>query len=195
MTFISIHFVIIYVVFFGACMRCTRLCPLKPGVTLWQGTTSTERDGFASRWSLSLTQGDPYLPFSLSSAAYFSVDFAPKEPCFRKTTITQVKKILKTLSVPWPLNKYTPLFFFKTPNQSKRRRKMLVSSHLRTRLQVPRFANMYGTEKSRVASYHPVWWVSEWLVTSTSPYRPIFLRFCLERDCIDLMQSFRPYQI
>jgi hypothetical protein len=32
-TFISIHSVIIYVVFFGACMRCTRLCPLKPGVT------------------------------------------------------------------------------------------------------------------------------------------------------------------
>jgi hypothetical protein len=30
-TFISIHYVIIYVVFFGACMRCTRLCPLKPG--------------------------------------------------------------------------------------------------------------------------------------------------------------------
>jgi hypothetical protein len=32
-TFISIHSVNIYVVFFGACMRCTRLCPLKPGVT------------------------------------------------------------------------------------------------------------------------------------------------------------------
>jgi hypothetical protein len=32
-TFISIHSVIIYIVFFGACMRCTRLCPLKPGVT------------------------------------------------------------------------------------------------------------------------------------------------------------------
>jgi hypothetical protein len=32
-TFISIHSVIIYVVFFGACMRCTRLCSLKPGVT------------------------------------------------------------------------------------------------------------------------------------------------------------------
>jgi hypothetical protein len=32
-TFISIHFVIIYVVFFGACMRCTRLCPLNRGVT------------------------------------------------------------------------------------------------------------------------------------------------------------------
>jgi hypothetical protein len=32
-TFIYIHSVIIYVVFFGACMRCTRLCPLKPGVT------------------------------------------------------------------------------------------------------------------------------------------------------------------
>jgi hypothetical protein len=34
MTFISIHSVIIYVVFFGACMRCTRLCSLKPGVKL-----------------------------------------------------------------------------------------------------------------------------------------------------------------
>jgi hypothetical protein len=32
-TFISIHSVIIYVVFFGACMRCTQLCPLNPGVT------------------------------------------------------------------------------------------------------------------------------------------------------------------
>jgi hypothetical protein len=31
-TFISIHSVIIYVVFFGACMRCTRLCPLNLGV-------------------------------------------------------------------------------------------------------------------------------------------------------------------
>jgi hypothetical protein len=31
--FISIHSVIIYVVFFGACMRCTRLYSLKPGVT------------------------------------------------------------------------------------------------------------------------------------------------------------------
>jgi hypothetical protein len=30
-TFISIHSVIIYVVFFGTCMRCTRLCSLKPG--------------------------------------------------------------------------------------------------------------------------------------------------------------------
>jgi hypothetical protein len=33
-TFISIHSVIIYVVSFGASMRCTRLCPLKPGVTV-----------------------------------------------------------------------------------------------------------------------------------------------------------------
>jgi hypothetical protein len=32
-TFISIHSVIIYVVFFGACMRCTQLCSLNPGVT------------------------------------------------------------------------------------------------------------------------------------------------------------------
>jgi hypothetical protein len=35
-TFISIHSVIIYVVFFGACMRCTRLCPLNPRVTRTQ---------------------------------------------------------------------------------------------------------------------------------------------------------------
>jgi hypothetical protein len=32
-TFISIHSVIIYVVFFGACMRCTRLCTLNPCLT------------------------------------------------------------------------------------------------------------------------------------------------------------------
>jgi hypothetical protein len=35
MTFISIQSIIIYVVFFGACMRCTRLCPLNPGVTFF----------------------------------------------------------------------------------------------------------------------------------------------------------------
>jgi uncharacterized protein YebE (UPF0316 family) len=33
-TFISIHSVIIYVVFFGACMRCTWLCPLNLVVTV-----------------------------------------------------------------------------------------------------------------------------------------------------------------
>jgi hypothetical protein len=32
-TFIYIHYVIICVVFFGAYMRCTLLCPLNPGVT------------------------------------------------------------------------------------------------------------------------------------------------------------------
>jgi hypothetical protein len=32
-TFISIHSVIICVVFFGTYMRCTRICPLNPGVT------------------------------------------------------------------------------------------------------------------------------------------------------------------
>jgi hypothetical protein len=32
-TFIFIHSVIICVVFFSAYMRCTRLCPLNPGVT------------------------------------------------------------------------------------------------------------------------------------------------------------------
>jgi hypothetical protein len=33
MTFISIHSTIIYVIFFGACMRYTRLCPLNLVVT------------------------------------------------------------------------------------------------------------------------------------------------------------------
>jgi hypothetical protein len=34
MTFISMHSVIICVVFSGTYMRCTRLCSLNPGVTL-----------------------------------------------------------------------------------------------------------------------------------------------------------------
>jgi hypothetical protein len=40
-TFISIHSIIIYVVFFGVCMRCTQLCPLKPGVTSSRGRNVT----------------------------------------------------------------------------------------------------------------------------------------------------------
>jgi hypothetical protein len=42
-TFISIHSVIIYVVFFGACMRCTRLCLLKLGVTFEKRKTLTSK--------------------------------------------------------------------------------------------------------------------------------------------------------
>jgi hypothetical protein len=42
-TFISIHSVSIYVVFFGVCMRCTRLCPLNPGVTKTHDRTETRR--------------------------------------------------------------------------------------------------------------------------------------------------------
>jgi hypothetical protein len=49
MTFISIHSVIIYVVFFGACMRCTRLCSLKPGVT--EGRQTVESNGLDSVFS------------------------------------------------------------------------------------------------------------------------------------------------
>jgi hypothetical protein len=51
-TFISIHSVIIYVVFFGACMRCTRLCPLKPGVTIGQAVKLIGRahQGLVSFW-------------------------------------------------------------------------------------------------------------------------------------------------
>jgi hypothetical protein len=36
-TFISVNYVIICVVFFDAYMRCTRLCPLKSGVTQTSG--------------------------------------------------------------------------------------------------------------------------------------------------------------
>jgi hypothetical protein len=43
MTFISIHSVIIYVVFFGACMRCTRLCSLKPGCYKYQEGRTTRQ--------------------------------------------------------------------------------------------------------------------------------------------------------
>jgi hypothetical protein len=43
-TFISIHSVIIYVVFFGACMRCTRLCSLNPGVTVFYATVWIDPD-------------------------------------------------------------------------------------------------------------------------------------------------------
>jgi hypothetical protein len=42
-TFISIHSIIIYVAFFGACMRCTRLCPLKPGCDIINGSMSDAR--------------------------------------------------------------------------------------------------------------------------------------------------------
>jgi hypothetical protein len=43
-TFISIHSVIICVVFFSAYMRCTRLCPLNPGVTEgWSATLDQRR--------------------------------------------------------------------------------------------------------------------------------------------------------
>jgi hypothetical protein len=52
MTFISIHSVIIYVVFFGACMRCTRLCSLKPGVTaryvIWATNLENQQNEFSN---------------------------------------------------------------------------------------------------------------------------------------------------
>jgi hypothetical protein len=42
-TFIFIHSVVIYVVTFGACMRCTRLCSLKLGVTAAEGGAGAAR--------------------------------------------------------------------------------------------------------------------------------------------------------
>jgi hypothetical protein len=56
-TFIPIHSVIIYVVFFGACMRCTRLCPLKPGgdKAFFGGMTKVTA---CRRWSNEFTEGE-----------------------------------------------------------------------------------------------------------------------------------------
>jgi hypothetical protein len=46
-TFISIHSVIICVVFFGACMRCTQLCPLNSGVIgAWASRVAQGGRGF-----------------------------------------------------------------------------------------------------------------------------------------------------
>jgi hypothetical protein len=53
-TFISIHFVIICVVFFGAYMRCTRLCPLNLGVI---ARTRCDRAGGSSSPPLSIVLG------------------------------------------------------------------------------------------------------------------------------------------
>jgi hypothetical protein len=55
-TFISIHSVIIYVVFFGACMRCTRLCSLKPGCY-----RSGIRGNVTVGWNLDINGQNPYL--------------------------------------------------------------------------------------------------------------------------------------
>jgi hypothetical protein len=52
-TFISIHSVIIYVVFFGACMRCTRLCSLKPGYDTCEADKGKGRN---------IIIGDPHMP-------------------------------------------------------------------------------------------------------------------------------------
>jgi hypothetical protein len=54
--FISIHSVIIYVVFFGACMRCTRLCPLYPGVT-----EVVSEEMLTVGWNLDRNGQNPYL--------------------------------------------------------------------------------------------------------------------------------------
>jgi hypothetical protein len=61
-TFISIHSVIIYVVFFGTCMRCTRLCSLKPGVTALVNSFA----GLQKRRLHPLPSGAP-TPFEVSS--------------------------------------------------------------------------------------------------------------------------------
>jgi hypothetical protein len=53
-TFISIHYVIIYVVFFGACMRCTRLYSLKTGVKIGNHESCLEVGGGVNRRNLKI---------------------------------------------------------------------------------------------------------------------------------------------
>jgi hypothetical protein len=48
MTFISMHSIIICVVFSSAYMRCTRLCPLNPGVTVTLRLNHIISDGLLS---------------------------------------------------------------------------------------------------------------------------------------------------
>jgi hypothetical protein len=69
MTFISIHSVIIYVVFFGACMRCTWLCSLKPGVTevVSEGMLTVGRNLYRNGQNLT------YLPSSDSFYTYLTL--------------------------------------------------------------------------------------------------------------------------
>jgi hypothetical protein len=55
-TFISIHSIIICVVFFAAYMRCTRLCPLNPGVT-----EVVSEEMLTVGWNLDRNGQNPYL--------------------------------------------------------------------------------------------------------------------------------------
>jgi uncharacterized membrane protein YccF (DUF307 family) len=66
-TFISIHSVIIYVVFFGACMRCTRLCPLNPGVI-----EVVSEEMLTVGWNLDRNGQNPYLLTLLWFILYLS---------------------------------------------------------------------------------------------------------------------------
>jgi hypothetical protein len=63
--FISIHFCITYVVFFGACMICTRLCSLKPGCE------SIEWGSQKTWMALNEVVGGIYSPQPLSSRWLF----------------------------------------------------------------------------------------------------------------------------
>jgi hypothetical protein len=109
-TFISIHSVIIYVAF-GACMRCTRLCPLKPGVTevvseeMLTVGRNLDRTGQPLPTYLTLI----LLYFSWSTLIYFST-------MINLTFATLIlSKLVLIFSHLFPLySDYSYLFFLKT---------------------------------------------------------------------------------
>jgi hypothetical protein len=82
--FISIHSVIICVVFFGTYMRCTRLYPLNPGVTIYCCTVSTTplRVFFHSDWYTHEAPTSSHIPSFLCSSAFSQEEFSYRGELF-----------------------------------------------------------------------------------------------------------------
>jgi hypothetical protein len=85
-TFISIHSVIIYIVFFGACMRCTRLCPLKPGVT--SDCPTPESGPSAPHQDASDDVPTPMVEDNLLAEDLVDYEASPDHPCMDINVIT-----------------------------------------------------------------------------------------------------------
>jgi hypothetical protein len=100
--FISIHSVIICVVFFGAYMRCTRLYPLKPGVTANPRTSA--QSGYNLRWvdfprSYNAILGRPYYAMFMAIPNYTYLKLKMPSP-HRIITARSPSRRPKVASVP-----------------------------------------------------------------------------------------------
>jgi hypothetical protein len=101
-TFISIHSVIICVVFFGACMRCTRLCPLNPGVTVELsrgavGQVTGGQEGFWPRHRAVLS----FFSFFFSFVFFFVFVFYSYFKISNSPCITNLNIIATTQDPAW----------------------------------------------------------------------------------------------